>query len=159
MPGAATAVSVLILAVSGLLLLFWLRLACRSILAERAGQEYGVGVAEANQLQYLELRYTLAEEPEAIADSSEVLHELECDYQALTYLLRNAATLHVGRYSRAERLLVLDFHLLRLWVQVKRLLGLESSRGRLLEMVAILEYFGNVVGQRLVTFSSRLPAS
>lgn len=152
-------VSALILVVSGLLLLFWLRLACRSILAERAGQEYGVGVAEANQLQYLELRRALTEEGEGRADYGAVLRALDSDYKALTYLLRNAATLHLGRHSHAERLLILDFHLLRLWVRVMRLLGWEDLRGRVLEMVAILEYFGNVVGHRLATFSPRLPAS
>ena len=76
---------------------------------------------------------------------------LERDYEALTYLLRNAGTVHVGKYSRAERLLMLDFQLLRFWVRVKRLLGLQSWHSTLLEMTSILQYFGNVMGQRLAT--------
>jgi len=50
----------------------------------------------------------------------------------------------------------MDFQLLRLWVRLKRLLGWPSWRSGLLEMATILEYFGNVVGHRLVTFPSRV---
>jgi hypothetical protein len=41
-------------------------------------------------------------------------------------------------------------------VRLKRLLGWSSWRSGLLEMATILEYFGNVVGHRLVTFPSRV---
>src|SRR3989344_1896188 len=125
-------VSVFILVSSGLLLLFWLRSAAQSVLRQRFEQDYSAEVAEANQLEYLAIR------------------------EALTYLLRNAATVHVGRYSRTERLLIMDFQLLRLWVRLKRLLGWPSWRSGLLEVATILEDFGNVVGHRLVTFPSRV---
>ena len=154
---SATFVSVFILVSSAFALLFWLRSVCRSILAERFEQDYSAEVAEANQLEYLAIRTALGEYPEEIADYGGLLATLERDYEALTYLLRNAATLHVGRYSRTERLLIMDFQLVRLWVRLKRALGLHSWRSGLLEMATILQYFGNVVGQRLVTFSARLP--
>lgn len=155
---SATFISVFVLVISGAFLLLSLRSACRSILRERFEQDYSAEVAEANQLEYLAIHKALAEYPEEIADYGGLLATLERDYEALTYLLRNAATLHVGRYSHAERLLILDFQLLRLWVRLKRALGLHSWRSGLLEMATILQYFGNVVGQRLVTFSSRLPS-
>src|SRR3972149_345432 len=110
-------VSLFILASSGLLLLFWLRSAAQSVLRQRFEQDYSAEVAEANQLEYLAIR-------KALADYRGLLTTLERDYEALTYLLRNAATVHVGRYTRTERLLVMDFQLLRLWVRLKRLLGL-----------------------------------
>jgi hypothetical protein len=62
----------------------------------------------------------------------------------------------VGRYTRAEKLLVLDFHLLRIWARFSRLLGWKAWRSSLLQMTSILEYFGNVVGQRLTTFPSQM---
>ncbi|MBI4467408.1 MAG: hypothetical protein HY656_08305 [Acidobacteria bacterium] len=155
---SATFVSVFILASSVLLLLFWLRSACQSILRQRFEQDYSAEVAEANQLEYLVIRKALSEYPEEIADYSGLLQTLERDYEALTYLLRNAATVHMGRYTRTERLLILDFQLLRLWVRLKRALGWPSWRSGLLEMATILNYFGNVVGHRLVTFPSRLPS-
>lgn len=153
----ATFVSVFILISSGLLLLFWLRSACQSVLRQRFEENYSADVAEANQLEYLAIRKALSEYPEEIADYSGLLYTLERDYEALTYLLRNAATVHVGRYTRTERLLIFDFQLLRLWVRLKRLLGWPSWRAGMLEMATILDYFGNVVGQRLVTFPSRVP--
>jgi len=148
-------VSVFVLVSSGLLLLFWLRSAAQSILRQRFEQDYSAEVAEANQLEYLAIRKALAEYPEEIADYSGLLATLERDYEALTYLLRNAATVHVGQYTRTERLLIMDFQFLRLWVRMKRLMGLPSWRSGLLEMATVLEYFGNVVGHRLVTFPSR----
>ncbi|MEE8200726.1 MAG: hypothetical protein V3R29_06110 [Candidatus Acidoferrales bacterium] len=154
---SATFVSIFILVSSGALLAFWLRSACQSVLRQAFEQDYSTEVAEANQLEYLAIRKALAEYPEEIADYRGLLGTLERDYEALTYLLRNAATVHVGRYSQSERLLILDFQLLRLWVRGKRLLGWPSWRAGLLEMTTILNYFGNVVGQRLVTFPSQLP--
>lgn len=154
----ATFVSVFILVVSVAGLLFWLRSVCQSILQKRFEQDFSAEVAEANQLEYLAIRKALAEYPEEIADYGGLLATLERDYEALTYLLRNAATVHVGQYSRAERLLIMDFQLLRLWVRCKRAVGLRSWRAGLLEMANILGYFGNVVGQRLVTFPSRVPS-
>ena len=148
-------VSVFVLVSSGLLLLFWLRSAAQSVLRKRFEQDYSAEVAEANQLEYLAIHKALAEYPEEIADYSGLLATLERDYEALTYLLRNAATVHVGRYTRTERLLIMDFQFLRLWVRMKRLMGLPSWRSGLLEMATVLEYFGNVVGHRLVTFPSR----
>lgn len=155
---SATFVSIFILVSSVVLLLFWLRGACRSVLQQRFEHDYSAEVAEANQLEYLAIRKALAEYPEEIADYGGLVATLERDYEALTYLLRNAATVHVGQYTRSERLLILDFQVLRLWVRVKRLLGWPSWRSGLLEMATILDYFGNVVGHRLVTFPSRVSA-
>ena len=155
----ATLVSVLILVVSASMLVFWLRSASRSILRERFAQNYSAEVAEANQLEFLAVRKALSDGPEGSVDYANSLGALERDYEALTYLLRNAATVNVGRYTRRERLLVLDFQLLRVWVRMKRVLGLSSWQSGLVEMATILEYFGNVVGQRLVTFPSHVPVA
>lgn len=140
------------------MLVLWLRSASQSVLRQRFEQEYSAEVAEANQLEFLAIQRALASAPEEVADYRGVLAALERDYQALSYLLRNAATVHVGRYSRAERLLIFDFRLLSLSVRLARALGWRSWRSSLMEMTTILQYFGNVVGQRLATFPSRLPS-
>jgi hypothetical protein len=145
-------VSLFILISSLALLPLWLRSACRVLLRKRFEQNYSAEVAEANQLEFLSIRRALEEYPEEISNYGELVATLERDYEALTYLLRNAATVHVGRHSRAERLLMMDFQLLRVWVRVKRGLGMNSWRAGMLEMTHILEYFGNLVGHRLVTF-------
>lgn len=155
----ATVISVLILAMSAAMLVFWLRSVCRTILAERFEQDFSAEVAEANQLEFLTIRKALADSAEDEVDYAAYLGALERDYEALTYLLRNAATVHVGRYTHRERLLVADFALLRVWVRMKKLVGMSSWQSGLAEMTTILKYFGNVVGQRLVSFPSRVPAN
>ena len=155
----ATMISAFILVMSAAMLVFWLRSASRSILRERFEQDYSAEVAEANQLEFLTIRKALADSTEGEVDYSGYLGALERDYEALTYLLRNAATVHVGRYTPQERLLVLDFQLLRVWVRLKKLVGWSSWQTGLTEMATILQYFGNVVGQRLVTFPSRVSAN
>lgn len=152
----ATFMSLFILLFSVVLLCFWLRAASQSVLRQRFAENYSDEIAETMQLEFLAIRRALEESPEDIADYSGLLDTLQRDYEALTYLLRNAATVHVGRYSRSERLLILDFQLLRLWVQLKRLLGITGWHRSLVEMTRILEYFSNVMGQRLATFP--LPA-
>ncbi len=147
----ATFISVFILLSSLAFLFSRLRAASRAALRQTFERDYSADVAEASQLEFLAIRRALQEYPEEIADYNGVLTTLERDYEALTYLLRNAGTVHVGKYSRAERLLMLHFQLLRFSVRVKRLLGLQSWHSALLEMTSILQYFGNVMGQRLAT--------
>lgn len=154
---SATFVSVFILVSSLAVLFFWLRAACRAILQEKFEQDYSENVAAANQLEFLEIRRALQESPEDIANYTGALTALERDYEALTYLLGNAGTVDVGKYTRGERLLMLDFQLLRVWVRLKRLVGVREWRSNLLEMTEILSYLGNVMGQRLLSFPTRLP--
>jgi hypothetical protein len=72
---------------------------------------------------------------------------LENDFLALTYLLKNAVNVD-QRYSREERLLMLYFRLVfaslitRHWLRV-------HEKSAILKLTAILQYFANVVGQRV----------
>jgi hypothetical protein len=149
-------ISIFVLVSSVAMLVGWLRSACRAVLNERFERDFSAEVAEANQLEFLAIRRALSEYPEEISDYRTLISTLERDYDALVYLLRNAATLEVGRHTRTERLLMLDFQFLRAWVRFKRATGLSSWRSGLIEMASILGYFGNLVGQRLVTFPAQL---
>lgn len=144
----AAFVSVFILASSGVLLFLWLRCACRSILRKRFEQDASAEVVDASQMEFLEVRKTLADSPNE-ADRNVLLEALERDYQALTYLLRKTATGRKRREPGSERLLMLDFQLLRFWVRLKGLLTAKTWVSSLSEMTTILEYFANVLGQRL----------
>ncbi|MGD0014310.1 MAG: hypothetical protein ABSD56_07800, partial [Bryobacteraceae bacterium] len=72
---------------------------------------------------------------------------LKCDFRALTYLLKNAVNVK-QRYSGKERLLMFYFRLVfasliaRHWLQV-------HEQPAILKLTAILQYFANVVGQRV----------
>jgi len=74
---------------------------------------------------------------------------LKCDFRALTYLLKNAVNLS-QRYSGEERLLMFYFRLVfaslitRHWLRVR-------EEPAILKLTTILQYFANVVGQRVNT--------
>lgn len=142
-------ISAFILASSALLAYFWLCSACRSILNKPFERNYSAEVARAIRFEYLALRKLLGEEPARVTDCASRLASLERDYQALTYLLRRTATASGNGHSSAERLLILDFHLLRWWARLKFFLAVDNWRASLLEMTSVLDYFGQVVGQRM----------
>jgi len=72
---------------------------------------------------------------------------LKCDFLALTYLLRNAANVN-QRYSHEERLLILYFRWQSLSLAVRRLLRVGENKA-ILRLTSVLQYFANVVGQRV----------
>lgn len=146
---SVTVVSLFILGSSVLLLVSWLRSACQTILNRPLERDYSEQVARAHRLEFLAIGQTLAASPSVRTDCRELLFRLERDYDALTYLLRNAATFHVHRRLPGERLLLLNFRCLRWWARWQRFLSVRACRGSLLEMVAILRYLGHIVGQRL----------
>ena len=141
-------VSVAILAGSGCMLLFWLHTAMQTLVRGCGDSQVSAEVAVANHLCYRVIRLALETDPQQPGNARACIAALERDYQALTYLLRNAATVTVGRYTARERLLLLDFQLLRLVVRLQHALNWPGWQTRLLEMSRILEYFGDTVGQR-----------
>jgi hypothetical protein len=74
---------------------------------------------------------------------------LKCDFLALTHLLKNAANVN-QRYSNQERLLILYFRWQFLSLAVRRLLRVGEKKAAL-RLTSVLQYFANVVGQRVNT--------
>jgi len=148
-----TALNILILAGSSVLLVFWLHAACQALLDRQAETPLLVELAEVNELNYLTVRRALQANPKMAGEPTAYLAAVERDYEALTYLLRNAATLRVGHFTARERLLLMDFQLLRVWVRFHKFVGLSGWQGRVLEMTHILDYFANTVSQRLEAFA------
>jgi len=72
---------------------------------------------------------------------------LKCDFLALTYLLKNAANVN-QRYSHEERLLILYFQWQFLSLAVRHLLRVDENKA-ILKLTSVLQYFANVVGQRV----------
>lgn len=147
--------SVFILAFSVGALLYWARYACLSILRGERSTEEIERVAEANRLEFQRVR-KLLEAGADLASYDGLRDSLRHDFLALTYLLRYAATVHVGRYTREERLLVVDFHLMRVLYRLTHALSPRTARYALLEMSSILEYFAVVMNQRMAAFSAKM---
>jgi hypothetical protein len=138
----------LILILSSALFCFYLQVTVQRILRRKFGREYFLTIVAANRLEFLELARAL-EGINAPVDPAQLRLSLRRDFLALTYLLKNAANVNLG-YSREEWFLILYFHLafvsliLRQWLRLRQ-------KPAILKLAAILQYFANVVGQRVST--------
>jgi hypothetical protein len=142
------ALAALILIFSSAFFLFYLQVTCQRLLRRQFDREYFLAIVNANRLEFSAVRRTL-EEFNAPVDYPRLRMVLKCDFLALTYLLKNAVNVD-QRYSRDEQLLMLYFRLVfaslitRHWLRVR-------EKPAILKLTAILQYFANVVGQRVNT--------
>ena len=138
----------LILILSTAMFFFYFQVTCQKILRRRFDREYFQSIVNANRLEFPSLRKSL-EEFGAPIDYPRLRMMLKCDFLALTYLLKNAANLN-QRYSKEERLLILYFRWQFLSLAVRRLLKVGEKKA-ILRLTSVLQYFANVVGQRVNT--------
>lgn len=138
--------SITILVISAALLLFYLQAACEKILRKPFEEPLPDPIVDANRLEFPFIRRAL-EEYEAPIDYARFRVQLKCDYLALIYLLRNAANQR-RRLSGDERTLAVYFRALSGLLTIWHLLGL-GERRLLLKMTSVLEYFANVLGERI----------
>lgn len=136
----------MILIVSTALFFFYLQAVCQKILRRKFEQEFFLAIVNANRLEFPAVRKSL-EEFDVPVDYARLRMMLKCDFLALTYLLKNAA--NSGRsFSHEERLLILYFRWAFLTFVARHFLRLRE-KAAVLKMTAILQYFANVVGQRV----------
>jgi hypothetical protein len=138
----------LILILSTAMFFFYFQATCQKIFLRQFDREYFQSIVNANRFEFLSLRKSL-EEFGAPVDYPWVRMKLKCDFLALTYLLKNAANVN-QRYSGEERLLILYFRWQLLSWAVRRLLKVGEKRA-ILRLTSVLQYFANVVGQRVNT--------
>jgi hypothetical protein len=138
----------LILILSTAMFFFYFQVTCQKILRRQFDREYFQSIANANRLEFPSLRKSL-EEFGAPVDYPRLRMMLKCDFLALTYLLKNAANVN-QRYSKEERFLILYFRWQFLSLAARRLLRF-GERQAALRMTSVLQYFANVVGQRVNT--------
>ena len=140
--------AVLILILSTAMFFFYFQVTCQRILRRQFDREYFQSIANANRLEFPSLRKSL-EEFDTPVDYPRLRMMLKCDFLALTYLLKNAANVN-QRYSREERLLILYFRWQFLSLAARRLLRF-GEKQTALRLTSVLQYFANVVGQRVNT--------
>ena len=139
-------VASLILIMSTALFFFYFQTTCQKILRRQFDAEYFQVIVKANRLEFPSVQKAL-DESDAPLDYQRLRTMLECDYLALAYLLRNAANVH-QRYSYEERLLIVYFRVLFFLLTLRHLLKLRENAA-VLRLTAVLQYFANVVGQRV----------
>lgn len=139
-------VATVILILSAAMFFFYFQVTCQKILRRQFIPEYYQSVVKANHLEFLLVRNSLEGFGGRVAHSS-LRHVLRCDFLALTYLLKNAGNVK-QRYSYDERLLMLYFHWGSLSLAIRRTLRL-GEKPAILRLTSILQYFANVVGERV----------
>ena len=137
-----------VLILSAALFFFYLHVICQKILRRQFDREYFESIVNANRLEFPSLRKSL-EELGAPVDYPRLRVMLKCDFLALTYLLKNAANVN-QRYSNEEQLLILYCRWQFLSLAVRRLLKVGEKKA-ILRVTSVLQYFANVVGQRVNT--------
>jgi len=138
----------LILILSTGLFVFYLQAVCQKILRRQFTQEFFQSIVNANRLEFPSVRKAI-ENVGAPLDYPRVALTLKCDFLALTYLLKNAANVN-QRYSYEERLLILYFKMVFFSLITRHWLKLRDTQAAL-KLTVILEYFANVVGERVNT--------
>ena len=139
-------VASLILIISTALFFFYFQATCQKILRRQFDAEYSQVIVKANRLEFPSVQKSL-DESDAPLDYQRLRTVLECDFLALVYLLKNAANVH-QRYSYEERLLMVYFRVVFFLLTLRHLLKLRESAA-ILRLTAVLQYFANVVGQRV----------
>lgn len=140
--------SIFITLVSAALLAYWFRYTCLLILRTRTGKDRAVEIASPNALRFHQIQARSVREA-TLAELPAFQRALESDYRLLTYLARHTAGLEVGGLTMEQRMLMLDFKVLRLICLLSRWAGIDRARAALEEMSSILNYLANAMGERI----------
>lgn len=132
--------SVFIFVVSVGLFAYWLRYSC--VLLLRSAQERSELCGVPDERFNLE---SVMERLRAGNDLEQLERELERDYSVVTYLIEHAADLRLA--SIENRLLVVDYKLMRVWSRLTRTLAPEQSRSALAEMANVLGVLVSQMGE------------
>lgn len=137
--------SVFIFAVSLVLLLYWFRYTCLLLLRSNPASEHAGSMARANRLAFPSVQNTLTAGGD-IPELDGLYRSLDNDFRIVNYLLRHSAGLDIPALE--QRLLVLDYQVMRRWYGLVRRFSAPRARQALLEMTHVLGYFSQKMGER-----------
>jgi hypothetical protein len=149
--------SVFIIAISVVLFVYWLRYSCLMLL--RSAQERAALPTVADRrFNVSSVRERLTTKGHSGAEQGadmganpgselgQLERALERDYHVVTYLIEHAADLELA--SVENKLLVLDYKLMRLWSHLTRTVAPQQSRRALSEMAAVLNVLVGQMGEQ-----------
>src|ERR1039458_9079313 len=131
--------SVFIVGISAILLAYWLRYSCVMLL--HGAQERSAMLTVADERLSVS---SVLERLKTEADLAPLERALERDYRVVTYLIEHATDLELA--SIENKLLVLDYQLMRLWSRLTRTLAPQQSRQALSEMASVLRVLADQMG-------------
>src|SRR5664280_1494978 len=132
--------SVFIIGISAVLFVYWLRYSCVMLL--RSAQERAETVTTGDERFHVS---SVLERLKTEADLAPLERDLDRDCQVVTYLIEHAAGLELA--SIENKLLVLDYKLMRLWSHLTRTVSPHQSRKALSEMAAVLSVLVAQMGE------------
>jgi hypothetical protein len=134
-----------VLVCSTALFFFYLQATCERVLRREFSHPYFREIVQAIQLEFPRLREGAA--ANASLQYSETRMSLECDYMALKYLLKNSDRGY-RHLSRGERGLMVYFRVLLFAMSIQHVLKL-GENNTVVKMASILQFFANVLGERV----------
>jgi hypothetical protein len=141
----------LILMVSTGLFFFYLQAACQKILRRQFTQEFFQAISKANRLEFPSV-WKGIEDFDSPVEFPRLTLALKCDFLTLTYLLKTTANFN-QRYTYEECLLIVYFRLAFASLAICHRVKVRETPV-VLKLTAILNYFANVVGERMNTVRS-----
>ncbi|HLJ14005.1 MAG TPA: hypothetical protein VKV15_05870 [Bryobacteraceae bacterium] len=139
--------TILIFGTSMMLFAYWFRYTCLLILSAKTTRDFAADVAAANSLGCLLIRDQLR--LGAVIGELDLLSKtLHRDYQVVTYLLQHAAVSDQNGSGLEQRMLRIDYRLMRLCYSVLAPFSPRHARQALEEMTQIVCHFANVMGER-----------
>jgi hypothetical protein len=144
--------SIVIIAFSLVLFVYWFRYTCLLILSTKTTRDYAGQVAVANQLNFVDIQSELESGP-APAQYNSLVRSLDRDFRMLTYLLRHAGDLQVGGCAVEQHMLMIDYRIMKVWYSLTRSVSNSQARAALEEMSQIVAHFANAVGERVAVGS------
>jgi hypothetical protein len=123
--------SILIIAFSLILFVYWFRATCRLLLRSHAEQRAAVPIVS-DQFSYPQVQTMLKTERELGA-----LHSLlNRDFCVLTYVRQHAARLESGSFE--DRLLILDYRIMQWYFRIMNVALPSQARSALSEMATVV---------------------
>lgn len=121
--------SLLIIAISAVLFVYWFRYSCLLLLRNA---EQDAAAEPDDRFSFAEVQRRLA----AGEEMEELHNSLQRDYQVVTYLVQHAAGLELGGIE--DRLLVLDYKIMQTRYRLMRTAFPEQARQALSEMASVM---------------------
>ena len=122
---------ILIITFSFVLFVYWFRYSC-VLLLRNAAERSATTQPDDERFSVAKVMERLKAKPEL----EPLERALERDYHVVTYLISHAADLELA--SIENRLLILDYRIMRLWSRLTRTMAPEQSRKAFTEMASVL---------------------
>jgi len=134
--------SILIIGFSLILFVYWFRYSCILLLRNFSEETVSTRPNAETRFSFAQVREQLKSDPEL-----DPLHQsLDRDYRMISYLLQHAPDL--GLQSLEDRLLVLDYRVMRLYYRVTRTIAPLHARRALAEMATVLGILAQKIGEQ-----------